>query len=248
MSDMLPGNKEGFSAIPDFWLLTLQSSQGQPSALSWMLSELQHLSACCCFTHPASFCLICWRGHASYSSIPSALIFAGCCNNTWHGTGDNGHTLCYKCHAWWSLLQNVVLSDVHHLSVVHPIKTFKTSLPGERRLAPHAPRPGWHARLLLLTLLVQALMAGPAFCSFFDALKAAAPALPAADLPTLQAFSQLAKHFPQRPQQLTEALPHSNGHAAGTLLQMLSYLVSLQCVIPCLACVHCCHPSCRLLL
>lgn len=66
-------------------------------------------------------------------------------------------------------------------------------------------------------MLLQALMAGSAFCSFFDALKAAAPGLPATELPTLQAFSQLAKHFPLRPQEAAE--PQTNGHASGQLLQ-----------------------------
>ena len=33
-----------------------------------------------------------------------------------------------------------------------PIKSLRTSLPGELRLAPHAPSPGWHALLLLLLL------------------------------------------------------------------------------------------------
>ena len=59
-------------------------------------------------------------------------------------------------------------------------------------------------------------MAGSSFCSFFDALKAAGPALPAADLPTLQAFAQLASHFPLRPQApANDAL--ANGHAQGAL-------------------------------
>lgn len=43
-------------------------------------------------------------------------------------------------------------------------------------------------------------MAGPSFCAFVDALRAAAPALPSSDLPTLYAFSQLAKAFPAQPQ------------------------------------------------
>ena len=34
-----------------------------------------------------------------------------------------------------------------------PVKSRRTSLPGEVRLAPHAPSPGWHALLLLLLLL-----------------------------------------------------------------------------------------------
>ena len=33
-----------------------------------------------------------------------------------------------------------------------PIKSLRTSLPGELRLAPHAPSPGWKAFLLLLLL------------------------------------------------------------------------------------------------
>ena len=33
-----------------------------------------------------------------------------------------------------------------------PIKSLSTSLPGERRLAPHAPSPGWHPLSLLIII------------------------------------------------------------------------------------------------
>ena len=38
---------------------------------------------------------------------------------------------------------NEVLSDIHHLSILHPVMSCKTSLPGELILA-RAPSPGWH--------------------------------------------------------------------------------------------------------
>ena len=37
-----------------------------------------------------------------------------------------------------------------------PIKSLRTSLPGELRLAPHAPLPGWHLLLLLFSKRPQA--------------------------------------------------------------------------------------------
>ena len=40
---------------------------------------------------------------------------------------------------------DVVLSDIHHLSIPAHIKSLRTSLPGELRPAPHAPSPGWNA-------------------------------------------------------------------------------------------------------
>ena len=49
---------------------------------------------------------------------------------------------------------DVMMSDVHHLSISCPYQVFRTSLPGEVRLAPHAPSPGWHAFQLLLLLLI----------------------------------------------------------------------------------------------
>ena len=47
-------------------------------------------------------------------------------------------------------------------------------------------------------------MGGSSFCAFVDALRAAAPALPSSDLPTLYCFSQLAKAFPAQPQSRKE--------------------------------------------
>ena len=47
-------------------------------------------------------------------------------------------------------------------------------------------------------------MGGSSFCAFVDALRAAAPALPSSDLPTLHCFSQLAKAFPAQPQSRKE--------------------------------------------
>ena len=46
-------------------------------------------------------------------------------------------------------LPAVVLSDIHHLSIPAPVKFLKTSLPGELRLAPHTPSPGWHAFVII---------------------------------------------------------------------------------------------------
>ena len=43
-------------------------------------------------------------------------------------------------------------------------------------------------------------MAGSSFCAFMDGLRAAAPALPPADVPHLYNFSQLARCFPVQPQ------------------------------------------------
>ena len=43
--------------------------------------------------------------------------------------------------------------------VYAPIKSLRTSLPGELRLAPHAPSPGWHALYLLLLLCFYAGLA-----------------------------------------------------------------------------------------
>ena len=40
---------------------------------------------------------------------------------------------------------DIVLSDTHHLFTSRPYQVAQTSLPGELRLAPHAPSPGWHA-------------------------------------------------------------------------------------------------------
>ena len=36
------------------------------------------------------------------------------------------------------------LISLHHLSISRPFKSFRTSLPGELRLAPHTRSPGWH--------------------------------------------------------------------------------------------------------
>ena len=41
------------------------------------------------------------------------------------------------------------------MSIPTPINSLRTSLPGELRLAPHAPSPGWHASLLLLLLSLE---------------------------------------------------------------------------------------------
>ena len=60
-------------------------------------------------------------------------------------------------------------------------------------------------------------MAGSAFCAFVDALRAATPALPSSDLPTLQAFSQLARAFPAQLQPavgLEEPQGRPNGEQA----------------------------------
>ena len=42
-----------------------------------------------------------------------------------------------------------------------PIKSLRTSLPGELRLAPRAPSPGWHASLLLSLLILLCLIPQP---------------------------------------------------------------------------------------
>ena len=38
---------------------------------------------------------------------------------------------------WQKIWNDVVLSDIHHLSTSRPIKSLRTSLPAELRLAPH---------------------------------------------------------------------------------------------------------------
>lgn len=70
------------------------------------------------------------------------------------------------------------------------------------RLQPRGLRNA--GNLCFMNATLQALMGGSSFCAFVDALRAAAPALPSSDLPTLHCFSQLAKAFPAQPQSRKE--------------------------------------------
>ena len=64
---------------------------------------------------------------------------------------DSGHV--GKLRNMWNC---VVLSDIHHLCNIRPYQVTQTGLPGELRLAPYAPSPGWHTSVFSLAGMPQA--------------------------------------------------------------------------------------------